>query len=53
VFPLNNKENVQHELIDIINELVDNVQELRRRKQLGRKIVLVMTLLLILLKMNL
>jgi hypothetical protein len=33
VFSMKNKENVVHELIDPTNEVLDNVQELRRSKQ--------------------
>ena len=33
VFPMKNKENVLHDLIETTNEIADNVQELRRSKQ--------------------
>ena len=37
LFPLKNKEKVLHESIDTSNDLVDDVQELRRSKQVRKE----------------
>ena len=51
LFHLKNKEKVLHESIDTSNDLIDDMQELKR-SNLGRKRVTVMISLPILLKVN-
>ena len=52
LFPLKNKEKVLHESVDTSNDLIDDMQELKR-SNLGRKRVTVTISLPILLKVNL